>query len=295
MAASHRPSNGHPDWQRLIETLSTKVARYRQDPAFHRSERQTRVSLIDPLLHIVGWDPAEPALVRHEFPTTKGKKADYALFIGDTPIMLGEAKNMSVQDLAKARDQGAGYCRSSAVRFLFVTNGQCWEIYDTYQVSASPPVSQFDMVRDTPDEIIHHVQCLHKERLKKPPPVAVDNWQPPSFSKPTQVQFPDRTRTTATNWKALVVAITRWLVQTKSLTPTNCSILKTPQAESYVVAPTPAHPDGRRFRYPVNVQFPDGRTCSVDAVANAPLNARAVHNLITETGQDPAHFKVWFA
>ena len=287
----------HHDWQTLVETLSTKIARYSQDPAFQRNELQTRYALVDPMLRACGWDPEEPSLVHPEFRISPKRIADYALFIGNKPVMLGETKSLPVQDLADARTQGADYCKTSAVRFLFVTNGQRWEVYDTYQTASVPPTAQFDVVRDTLDEITHHARCLRKEELKKPPSVAVADWQPPSKSRPTQIQFPDGSAVPVSDrkWKTLVVSVARWLVQAQSLTPANCSIRKTPQSDRYVVSCIPTHPIGRPFIQPGTIPFPDGQTCYVDAHSNTPENARAIHTLITATGQDPAQFRVWFA
>lgn len=276
-----------------VRTIAAHITTPGQQPIF-QSETQTRYALVDPLLRALDWDTAQPTDVRPEFRTRKGK-ADYALFNGGhKPIVLGEAKQLHTPSLDDARTQGAGYCRTSAARYLFVTNGQRWEVHDMYQTHDAP-VAQFDVVRDTIDDIVQNAQLLQKERLKKPPPVTIAAWNPPPKSRPEKGQFPDNSEVPIPDWKALVVAVTRWLVHAHHLTPAHCPTRKTPKSDRYVVSLTPTHPSRKPFTQPGKVPFPDGQTCYVDAFDNATSNARAVRNLITATGQDPTQFHVWFS
>ena len=176
-----------------------------------------------------------------------------------------------------------------------MTNGQRWEIYDTYHARDAPPVAQFDVVRDTIDDIAQNAQWLHKEELKKPPPLTIAAWNPPPKSRPATIQFPDRSEISVPDWKALVVAVTRWLVQAHHLTPDDGAIRKTPKSDRYVVSCTPTHPNGKPFTNPGTVPLPDGQTCYVDAFDGAVQNAKVVRHLLTQVGQDPAQFRVWFA
>ena len=168
------------DMQDLIETLQKRIRDHRND--LMASEALTRYALVDPLLRELGWDTGDPGQVRPEYliesssDTTKKIKpgsdttkkfADYVLFKDGQkdPSVLIEAKSLSMgatsekgrwPHLRDAAIQAVGYCLTVNIRYAAVTDGQRWEIYDTYQSgetrNASVPVldrmwlKSFDLV-----------------------------------------------------------------------------------------------------------------------------------------------------
>ena len=115
----------------VIETLKSRINEHRS--VLQGNEAQTRMSLIDPLLRALGWDTADPALVRPEY-VVGGRRADYALMNaqGDVVVFL-EAKNVG-EHLANHRSQVVAYASELGIRFPALTNGNEWEVYDNSQL-----------------------------------------------------------------------------------------------------------------------------------------------------------------
>ena len=115
----------------VIDILKDRIDKHRA--ALQGNETQTRMSLIDPLLRALGWDTADPALVRPEY-VVSGRRADYALLNaqGDVIVFL-EAKNLGEQ-LANHRSQIVAYASELGIRFPALTNGNDWEVYDNSQL-----------------------------------------------------------------------------------------------------------------------------------------------------------------
>ena len=111
----------------VIETLKSRINEHRA--VLQGNEAQTRVSLIDPLLRALGWDTADPALVRPEY-NVRGKRADYALldWQGNAAVLL-EAKKLS-EPLSAHRSQVAAYASELGIKYPALTNGSKWEMYD---------------------------------------------------------------------------------------------------------------------------------------------------------------------
>ena len=134
----------------LIEKLQERIDSH--GDALRQSEALTRYALIDPLLRELGWDTEDPALVKPEYPVKNQKKqgfADYALFSNDGPIMMLEAKKLG-ESLDDARSQVVKYVIDptgikTRSRYLAVTNGACWEIYDTNKPLNDIQVASFDL------------------------------------------------------------------------------------------------------------------------------------------------------
>ena len=277
----------------LVEELCERIAVHGRDDAFRQSEMQTRYALIDPLLRELEWHTERPTEVRPEF-QVKGK-ADYALLIGGKPVVMGEAKRLREKNLEDARQQGLRYCTKDATRYLFTTNGRRWEIYDTYKKDVSTPTVQFDLEKDTADEVCKKAQMLQRNRLKKnQQPLSIAEWNPPPKSRPAKVQFPDTSAVQIETWKALLVELTRWLINNQHLTNAHYSIRKTKNSGRYAVHTEPVHPNGNEFRVPGTVELSDGGKLYVDADDRGDRNALTARNIIEHVGQDPARFTVWF-
>ena len=84
----------------LLTPLLDAIATVRKRITNHETllegdETRTRVSLVDPILVALGWNPADPNLVVLEH-KIGGKSADYALLVeGGKPAVIVEAKSLA--------------------------------------------------------------------------------------------------------------------------------------------------------------------------------------------------------
>ena len=75
-----------------IELLRKRIQEHREK--LQANEIRTRLALVDPLLHALGWDVADPSTVIPEYDAGDGR-ADYALLGPDgTPKVTVEAKRL---------------------------------------------------------------------------------------------------------------------------------------------------------------------------------------------------------
>lgn len=121
----------------LLEPLMDALALVRDriknfEREFSSNEAQTRLSLVDPVLTPLGWDPQDPSAVRVEFPVrqrSRNNKADYALLDSQQkPIAFVEAKRLGT-DLGLAQDQLFEYGSGEAVPYAIATDGAHWAVY----------------------------------------------------------------------------------------------------------------------------------------------------------------------
>ena len=99
---------------------------------FMSNEAQTRLSLVDPVLTALGWDPRNPSAVRVEFPVrqrNRNNKVDYALLDSQQkPIAFVEAKSLGT-DLGLAQDQLFEYGTGESVPYAIATDGVNWAVH----------------------------------------------------------------------------------------------------------------------------------------------------------------------
>jgi hypothetical protein len=114
----------------VIETLQERIRDH--SPSLRENETRTRMALIDPLLQVLGWDTADPAMVTPEF-NVSGRWADYALLgPGDKPVATVEAKKLG-EPLGQHRMQMLNYSNASGVEYAGLTDGDHWEVYEVFQ------------------------------------------------------------------------------------------------------------------------------------------------------------------
>ena len=136
----YRDAEGRPGMlDELVDTIETLKARISEHrTALQASEAQTRLSLIDPLLRALGWDTADPALVRPEYDVGV-RRADYALLNAEGGVVVFlEAKRLG-ESLTNHRSQVAAYASELGLRYPALTNGSEWEVYDN---SLMVPIEQ---------------------------------------------------------------------------------------------------------------------------------------------------------
>ena len=271
----------------LVEKLRERIDDH--GPLLDKSEMQTRYALVDPLLRELGWDTENPAFVRPEF-KVRGGRPDYVLLIGPKPAVMGEVKSLK-KNLKKAYKEGLKYCQEKATRYLFVTNGRHWEIYDTYKKDVSTLTVQFDLENDMAAEVCKKVKMISRSLLQRhPQPISMSEWAPPPKSCPIKVQFPDNSDVQVETWKSLLVEVTRWLVEGNHLKIRHCPILcKLKGRTHYAVSTEPFHSSGKPFGSSVKV-----RSFYVEAGGGNKYISTASRTVIEHVGQNPAKFKVWF-
>ena len=119
----------------LVEVIDVLKGRIEaQRGAIGASERQTRASLIDPLLQALGWDIGDPASVTQEYKADIGIKSneqvDYALLQDGQPVALLEAKsaNTSLNNHSHL-SQLYRYFTPSSAKLGILTNGIQYRFY----------------------------------------------------------------------------------------------------------------------------------------------------------------------
>ena len=157
----------------VIETLKARLETHRQ--VLQANETRTRMALIDPLLHALGWDTADPALVRPEYDLS-GNRADYALLDGaGKPVALVEAKKLGEQ-LTSHRMQIVNYANLSGVPYAGLTDGNHWELYDVFDRAPIDDRLLLDLsIADRPaHEVALNLLLLWQPNLASGQPVAAN-------------------------------------------------------------------------------------------------------------------------
>ena len=306
----------------LVEKLRKQIDNH--GPTLRQNEALTRYVLIDPLLRELGWDTENATLVIPEY-TGVGGSAYYALFSGDKPLMIVEAKKLDTSLQGKVIRQGIGYCQEQGTLYFSVTDGRRWEVYETHK---PVPIDEkrivaFDLKSQSAAEACLKALTLWQIRVsgqvatgqipivgpthnqpdspKSPPPQPTPpslEWQPlsklnqrPHDPPPAEIQFPDNSAIPVTTWKALLVEVAKWLDENKLLTEDHCPITipGEPWRTTWYVAHTKAvHSNGQPFR-------DSTRVGSFYIANNSGKAAASAIRIIEHVGQDPAQFKVRFS
>ena len=121
------------DRVQMKERLEVFAARARSIAEHCDNEEQTKVSLINPYLELLGYDVRDPRMCRLEYTADIGKageRVDYAIIQDGTPSILIEAKAATV-DLRSQTvpKQLQRYFMSERAYFAALTNGLVWQWY----------------------------------------------------------------------------------------------------------------------------------------------------------------------
>lgn len=139
----------------LEERLKAFAARAKRIAPLCDNEEQTKVSLINPYLEILGYDVRDPTVCRLEYRAdiSRGaEKVDYAILRDGRPLILIEAK-VATTDISRPGAEALGqlqrYFMSEKVEFAALTNGVVWQWYRG---------SQEGMMDETPFQV-HDVRA----------------------------------------------------------------------------------------------------------------------------------------
>ncbi len=150
-----------------LEHVRARIERYKGLPI---NEQNTKASLIEPILRVLGWDTEDFEEVHREYkPKSADKPVDYALFLMRSPRAFIEAKALG-QDLNDRRwaNQIMGYASVAGVEWIVLTDGDEYRIYNSH---AAVPVEEklFRQVRvsneDTQPE--QSLSLLARESIQK--------------------------------------------------------------------------------------------------------------------------------
>ena len=160
---------------RTVEKLRERVRQHRD--SIGRFEIRTRASLIDPMLHALGWDVGNPAQVTPELAVRAAEsgnegrrdegRPDYALLgAHGKAVLLIEAKKLAVtrapiQQLV-AYVATANIRRDYKVSFCAWTNGDIWKVID---IPAQKEVLDVQISRDDPAECAFKLLGLWRTSL----------------------------------------------------------------------------------------------------------------------------------
>ena len=230
-----------------IETLKACINEHRT--ALQASEAQTRLSLIDPLLRALGWDTADPALVRPEF-TLSGGRADYALLgEAEKPVAIMEAKRLNeALGTMDRRMQMLTYANFSNVAYAGLTDGDQWVLY---RVFAQKPLEDRlvldlsivnlpahesalkllllwrpNLASGQPTEAAEPINRVNRPDPPPPPPdrdwVSLTQFVPTPGTKPAKLRLPSGDELGLTSWRGLFIELSEWLVRDGVLTHDKC-------------------------------------------------------------------------
>ena len=148
-----------------LENVRTKIAKHKGK---NLCEADTKAALINPVLGALGWHVGNLDEVSMEFKhATSHNPVDYALLISGNPTVLVEAKALG-QSLAggKWADQIMGYAGTSGVKWVVLTNGDEYRIFNALvEVPFSQKLFREVRLTDPNSPVESTLALLSKERI----------------------------------------------------------------------------------------------------------------------------------
>ena len=293
----------------VIETLKQRITDH--GAILQDNETRSRMALIDPLLHVLGWDTTDPFLVIPEY-DAGGGQVDYAL-LGKKggPTAVIEAKRLG-EPLQKYRHKMIRYAKDARINCAGITDGDQWELYDIsprgalqerrildLQISASPPYqTALNLLLLWRPNLSSAQPAQARKTIAAVPPA--DNPAPPapgpkswvSLAKfvlhkgancPKSIRFLDRTECPINYWYELVMRTVQWLWSNEMLTEANISDFST--KFQHLVHTKAVHPPGNNF---VNPKCIAGTPLYLEANRSAADSLKKTKVLLQRCGQSPA-------
>ena len=143
----------------LSEVLATVRKRIQQirDRKEVIGEENTKATLIDPVLNVLGWNLQEIDEVRREYKRKpQDNPVDYALFLNRTECLLVEAKSLE-KDLGDRKWvlQNLAYAMAVGVCWCVLTNGDENRIYNSHaEVDADQKLFRTVRVSDSDPKLL---------------------------------------------------------------------------------------------------------------------------------------------
>jgi Restriction Enzyme Adenine Methylase Associated len=161
------PARSSEALRALLAEIAVRIAQYRGAGI---GEQNTKGTLINPVLRVLGWDVEDLEQVRHEYKRVPSDKpVDYALMLARTARLFVEAKALDENlDDRRWRDQIIGYAMVAGVEWVALTNGDEYRLYNAH---APVPIEEklFRRVRitDDLDSAAEALRLLTKERIEE--------------------------------------------------------------------------------------------------------------------------------
>ena len=261
---------GLDDLVSCIEMLQERIRTY--ETTLRGDEMRTRMALIDPLLHALGWNIADPGMVTPEYKVgDKNESADYALLrLDGKPVAIVEAKRLGTT-LVPHRMQMLNYANAAGIEFAGLTDGNNWELYKVFQRGALEErrMLEVSIVNDPAPACALQLLLLWRPNLKSgepvrakepvlvkppPPPPPPNKWVPlPQYDPllgtpcPKAIRFWDGSTQKLERWNQLFVSVIAKLYAEHRISVEDIPLRRSPKAKTCIVNTEPFHLTGRKF------------------------------------------------
>ena len=153
------------DLSKALNEVRTRIA---QATKRGLNEQNTKATLIEPILRVLGWNVEDVDEVQREYRIkTTDKPVDYGLLDMRTPRLFIEAKALG-KDLNDRRwaNQIMGYASVAGVEWIVLTDGDEYRIYNSHAPVAVEE-KLFRTVRVTDDDqmVLDTLELLSKSRM----------------------------------------------------------------------------------------------------------------------------------
>lgn len=156
------------EFKEKINSLSSKIDNRKHQIS---DEANTKKSLIEPFISLLGFDISEPSEVKLEFTADygikKGEKVDYAIFKNGSLIIFLEAKSVT-ENLSNHNNQLARYYASTPnVKFAVLSNGIEYKFFTDLKhtnLMDIDPFFEFD-ITNLKDSEIETIEKFRKEKF----------------------------------------------------------------------------------------------------------------------------------
>ena len=308
---------GLDDLVARIELLQARIQSH--NAALRENETRTRMALIDPLMHALGWDVSDPGVVTPEYKVSNGW-ADYALLRPDgQPAATVEAKKLG-EALASHRMQMLTYANASGIDYAGLTDGNHWELYDVFKRGQLEErrILKVSIANDPAHESALKLLLLWRPNLEsgqpgaasasilgearrltsKPPSVeqppaprpgspdwfALSEYNPPRGTQcPAAIRFWDGSERTLSHWNEILTLTVEKLYTAGLLTVDDAPIKRNDR--TYIVHTEPVHPTGIPFSSHKNI---NGTPLFVNVKVSANGARREAKKLLQRYDQNPA-------
>lgn len=151
-----------------FEIFASHVALANEMTSMSLSEADTRVYLIDPVLHALGY--AGVGSVRREVPIPATREfLDYELRVDAKPWAIVEAKAVSLPLTDQAAAQCVQYASVLGIRWCVISNGVVWAIYDAHATGplVEKRIAEVDLRSDTAAEAWAVLRLMSVDEVKR--------------------------------------------------------------------------------------------------------------------------------
>ena len=300
---------GLDDLVARIELLQARIRSHKA--ALRENETRTRMALIDPLMHALGWDVSDPGVVTPEYKVSGGW-ADYALLRPDgQPAATVEAKKLG-DSLASHRMQMLNYANAAGIDYAGLTDGDHWELYNVFkpvrleekrilEVSITDDPAHESALKllllwrpnlESGQPVAARAPILGKARSGEQPPeppkppgwIALSKYNlPPGTQCPAAIRFWDGSERTLSHWNEILTLTVEKLYTAGLLTVDHAPIQRNDRV--YIVHTKPVHPTGRPFSSHKNI---NGTPLFVNVNVSAKGARREAKKLLQRYDQNPA-------